>query len=308
MTGVLSQEEINEFLVAINTAQTEPDDIRPDARYPTRMLKILDFKRPGILSRRLYRDLSVIHEDLPISWGAIFSQYCREEVHISVSDICHLTLNEFVRSCPTPTSLIVSQGIVNSVPIKMPFIIEISPVISHIILYRLFQGKTDGYYDYLEKEPNSLPLSFLEKTALQYFSNLLLKKYSKNWSRKFGSKTEFHFKSLGNNPQYVDIAASKEMVVGIFLSVKIKNSEGLINICLPNHFLRQVFPYLPQVKVYKDSKEDKKKNSLPIPKHIKDKMLLMLNAEYFRQIMSLKDLLHIKVGNVLYAPYSPRKK
>ena len=49
MTEVLSQEEIDQLLTAINAGDTEPEDIRPAA--DTRKIKIYDFKRPDKFSK-----------------------------------------------------------------------------------------------------------------------------------------------------------------------------------------------------------------------------------------------------------------
>ena len=305
-TQVISQEEIDKLLTAITNDDTEPEDIRPSA--DTRWIKIYDFKRPSVFSKNIIRELSFLHDLLASSWEAIFSHYCGGKAHIHVESVDSLTLEEFIRSVPTPTSLIISQGIINSVPIQTPFIIEIDPAIYHNILYHLFLGKTDGYEEYIDTIPNYRRVTSLDKAALQYFSNLLLKKYSQNWNRKYGPGTEFYFKFLETNPGYIDIVPSYEMVVLITMEVNIQNTKGMINICLPHSFLRKVFPHLFWGKNYKASKENKEIILHPIPKYIKDKMLLMLKAEYFRQIVSVKDLVNIKVGDVLYAPHSLEKK
>ena len=49
MTEILSQEEIDQLLTAINAGDTEPVDFKPAA--DTRKIKIYDFKRPDKFSK-----------------------------------------------------------------------------------------------------------------------------------------------------------------------------------------------------------------------------------------------------------------
>ncbi|MDR0525259.1 MAG: flagellar motor switch protein FliM, partial [Spirochaetaceae bacterium] len=62
MTEVLSQDEIDQLLTAINaTPEGEIDDIKPVSEIPRRV-KIYDFKRPDKFSKEQIRTVSIMHE------------------------------------------------------------------------------------------------------------------------------------------------------------------------------------------------------------------------------------------------------
>ena len=60
MTDVLSQDEIDQLLNAINTGQSETDDYK--AVSDTRKIKIYDFKRPDKFSKEQIRTVQIMHE------------------------------------------------------------------------------------------------------------------------------------------------------------------------------------------------------------------------------------------------------
>jgi flagellar motor switch protein FliM len=60
LTEILSQEEIDQLLTAINAGDTEPVDFKPAA--DTRKIKIYDFKRPDKFSKEQIRTVSIMHE------------------------------------------------------------------------------------------------------------------------------------------------------------------------------------------------------------------------------------------------------
>jgi flagellar motor switch protein FliM len=60
MNEVLSQEEIDQLLMAISSGETETDDYKPVS--DTRKIKIYDFKRPDKFSKEQIRTVSIMHE------------------------------------------------------------------------------------------------------------------------------------------------------------------------------------------------------------------------------------------------------
>ena len=60
MTDVLSQDEIDQLLTAINSGDAETTDFKPVNN--TRKIKIYDFKRPDKFSKEQLRTVSNMHE------------------------------------------------------------------------------------------------------------------------------------------------------------------------------------------------------------------------------------------------------
>ena len=138
MTEVLSQEEIDQLLTAINAGDTEPEDIRPAA--DTRKIKIYDFKRPDKFSKEQIRTISMMHDAFARLTTTVLSAQLRSMIHVHVASVDQLTYEEFIRSIPTPTTL----AIINMDPLKGNAILEIDPAVTFSIIDRLFGGTGEG--------------------------------------------------------------------------------------------------------------------------------------------------------------------
>ncbi|MBO4546997.1 MAG: flagellar motor switch protein FliM, partial [Treponema sp.] len=105
MVDVLSQDEIDQLLNAINTGQSETDDYK--AVSDTRKIKIYDFKRPDKFSKEQIRTVQIMHETFARLTTTSLSAQLRSLVHVHVATVDQLTYEEFIRSIPTPTTLAV---------------------------------------------------------------------------------------------------------------------------------------------------------------------------------------------------------
>jgi flagellar motor switch protein FliM len=137
MTEVLSQDEIDQLLSAINAG--EPEEREEYRRFDTRKIKIYDFKRPDKFSKEQIRTVSIIHETFARMTTTVLSAYLRMPVHVHVASVDQLTYEEFIRSIPPPTTL----GVIEMPPLRN-FIVEIDPAVSFSIINRMFGGEGEG--------------------------------------------------------------------------------------------------------------------------------------------------------------------
>ena len=79
MNEVLSQDEIDQLLTAINSGESEGDDFKPVNS--ARKIKIYDFKRPDKFSKEQLRTVSIMHETFArlttTSLSAQLRSFCR---------------------------------------------------------------------------------------------------------------------------------------------------------------------------------------------------------------------------------------
>ena len=300
MTSVLSQDEIDQLLAAIN-ADMEPEDFRPAK--DSRKIKIYDFKRPDKFSRWQIRNLSILHDRTARLWAALSTQCFQTDIHINVASVDQLTYEEYFRSIPCPTILLIVEGICDNVPIPFPIELEIDPDISAEMLYCLFRGKPRNNEKVVNKNfiQERTPL---EQAAMSYFGKLLIEKYSQIWKKECHDGMEFRVRYVETNPQYIVDIPPQEMVLLTIMEVKINHVEGMINICLPYLFLE---PFLYQFSGYKDIvyyntylHYEKTK----IPKQKKDLIQLSFHVEYFRETINYRDILNIREGEIFYPQQS----
>jgi flagellar motor switch protein FliM len=89
MTEVLSQDEINQLLAAINAGDAEPTDYKPEPG--VRRIKIYDFKRPDKFSKEQLRTISIMHETFARLITNNLSSRLRSIVHVHVASVDQLT-------------------------------------------------------------------------------------------------------------------------------------------------------------------------------------------------------------------------
>ena len=164
MTEVLSQDEIDQLLTAINAGDTEPEDFKPAA--DSRKIKIYDFKRPDKFSKEQIRTISMMHETFARLSTTSLSAQLRSVVHVHVASVDQLTYEEFIRSIPTPTTL----AIINMDPLKGNAILEVDPAITFSIIDRLFGGTGEGTKS--QHELTDIEQSVMEGIIVRILGNM----------------------------------------------------------------------------------------------------------------------------------------
>jgi len=218
MTEVLSQDEIDQLLTAINAGDTEPEDIRPAA--DTRKIKIYDFKRPDKFSKEQIRTISMMHETFARLTTTSLSAQLRSMVHVHVASVDQLTYEEFIRSIPTPTTL----AIINMDPLKGNAILEIDPAITFSIIDRLFGGTGEG-----TKNPHEL--TDIETSVMEGIIVRILGNMREAWTQVIDLRPRLG--QIDTNPQFAQIVPPTDMVVLVTLETKVGDVEGMINFCIP---------------------------------------------------------------------------
>ena len=218
MTEVLSQEEIDQLLTAINAGETEPEDFRPAA--DTRKIKIYDFKRPDKFSKEQIRTVSIMHETFARLTTTSLSAQLRSMVHVHVASVDQLTYEEFIRSIPTPTTL----AIINMDPLKGNAILEIDPAVTFSIIDRLFGGTGEGTK--AQHELTDIETSVMEGIIVRILGNM-----REAWTQVIDLRPRLG--QIDTNPQFAQIVPPTDMVVLVTLETKVGDVEGMINFCIP---------------------------------------------------------------------------
>ena len=135
MNEVLSQDEIDQLLSAINSGEPDLDDFRPVTS--AKKIKIYDFKRPDKFSKETLRTIQNLHETFARVTTTSLSAQLRSIAHVHVASVDQLTYEEFLRSIPSPTTL----AVINMDPLKGNAVLQIDPSITFCMIDRLFGGR-----------------------------------------------------------------------------------------------------------------------------------------------------------------------
>ncbi|GHU89720.1 flagellar motor switch protein FliM [Spirochaetia bacterium] len=284
MTEVLSQDEIDQLLTAINAGDTGPEDSRPVA--DTRKIKIYDFKRPNKFSQEHIRTVQIMHETFARLTTTSLSATLRSMIHVHVASVDQLTYEEFIRSIPTPTTL----AIINMDPLKGNAILEIDPAISFSIIERLFGGPGEG-------TKNTHELTDIETSVMEGIIVRMLGNMREAWSQVIDLRPRLG--QIDTNPQFVQIVPPTEMVVLVTLETKIGDVEGMMNFCIPYLTIEPIIGKLSAQFWYSSVRRGATTENLNVLKEKLSTVDVDVVAEIGRIQVPIKDVLSLQMGDVV---------
>jgi flagellar motor switch protein FliM len=283
MTEVLSQDEIDQLLTAINAGETESEDFRPT---DTRKIKIYDFKRPDKFSKEQIRTVSIMHETFARLTTTALSANLRSMVHVHVASVDQLTYEEFIRSIPTPTTL----AIINMDPLKGNAILEVDPVITFSIIDRLFGGSGEG-----TKAPHEL--TDIESAVMEGIVVRLLGNMREAWTQVIDLRPRLG--QIDTNPQFAQIVPPTEMVILVTLETKVGEIEGMMNFCIPYLTIEPIIGKLSAQFWYSSIRRGTTTENLNLLKDKLSNVDVSVIAEIGRMQIPIRDVLSLRFGDVI---------
>lgn len=242
MSDILSQEEVDALLSAVNSGKVEtgaeeenqaaeappPADAAALAGKPA---SLYDFRRPDRVSKDQMRTLQNLHEGYARLLSTTLSSYLRTLVEIDVVSVDQLTYSEFIMSISNPSCIYIFQ----MEPLEGAAIFEVNPNLVFFIVDRLFGGQGKP------SDPGR-ELTDIERNVLSRIIERALQNLKEVWEHIgiFSPKIE----SYETNPQFVQIAPPSETVILISLEVRLKHGSGLISLCFPFMLLESVITKL----------------------------------------------------------------
>lgn len=285
MSEILSQTEIDALLSALQSGEVDLEAIKHDEN--SKKIRIYDFRRPNKFSKDQLNTLEVIYDNFCRLLTTYLSATLRSRIITKVASVDQVTYEEFIRSTPNPTIL----NVFSIPPLDGKGILEINPVIGFSIIDRLFGGPGLSTI-------KGRPLTEIEKSVMERISERILSLFREAW----GSLSEMNaiLDTIEINPQFTQIVAPLEMVVIITINIKIGDTEGFINICIPCLMLEPIAMKLNTKfwftsTISKVSLEDRSKQV----KKIIEKTYLPFSAIIGTNTISVQDFLDLQVGDVI---------
>ena len=284
-TEVLSQDEIDQLLTAINAGDTEPECFRPMA--DCRKIKIYDFKRPDKFSKDQIRTVSIMYETFARQCTTFLSSKLKCMAHIHVASVDQLTYEEFIRSIPTPTTL----AIINPDPLPSAWIIEIDPAITFMMLNIMVGGHPD-YAIQQQHELTDLEACLMEDIIVRQLGCL-----REAWSNLLDLRPRLG--QIETNPQFMQIVSPCEMTVLVTLECKVGDVEGMLNVCMPYLSLEPVIKKMTAENWYRNYTQKNENTKMLIDKVDLSTIDCTLRAEIHNTICTLDEISKMDVGTVV---------
>jgi len=276
MAEILSEEEIDRLLNAINAGGAETEKISSDSR----RIKIYDFKRAGKFSKEQIRAVSIMHETFARLTSDRLSAQLRSTSHLHVASVDELTYEEFIRTLPTPTTM----ALIDMEPLKGDVVLEIDPAITFAIIDRICGGigtTTESDHELTEMEN-----SVMKTVIVPMLGNL-----SEAWATV--SDLRPSLQRIDTNPQFVQPVPPTDMVVLVTLEANIGDVAGMMNICIPYTTIKPVIEKLPLCWQFWETIQN---NTSSV---YLDEVPVRMSAEILRRDFSMKEILRWDIGTVI---------
>ena len=285
MKHVLSQQEIDSLLNALNTGEIdaeEPVEEKDDIRS-------YDFRRPIKLSKEYINTLSMVFESFSKLVGNLLTSQLNTGVEVGLGAVEQISFDEFIRSIPKTTLM----GIFHSKPLGGIQILEINPQLCMLIVelvcggieskHKLTRSVVDEFTD--------IELGILEESV-----DIILDAFESAWKDIIHLDTNLDY--LETNPQMIQSLSPNEPVVLISFIVDVLDTRSFMNICIPFVSFENIMDKL-SMKNWFDFENESDDKSKDI---IEDRIMssdVELTVGLGESKMTIDDFLNLEVGDII---------
>jgi flagellar motor switch protein FliM len=212
MSRLLSQDEID-ALLASNAGGARTSGAADAVVY--------NFRRPDPISREQLRSLHLLHDRFALNVATSLSAFLRSVTRVSIVSVEQFVYSEFLVSLPDPTafyavSMHPTEGALGAV--------ELNPTIAFTMVDLMLGGNGD----------TSAPeraLTEIEQNVMDSVIKLLLECLNEAW--KPITDMQFRIHGRETRPQMLQVSGPHETVVLLVFDVRVANTSGMLNICIP---------------------------------------------------------------------------
>jgi flagellar motor switch protein FliM len=219
MGKILSQEEIDALLgsareIETEAAAREPMDVQSvDAT-------LYNFRRPDRVSKEQIRSLHFLHDRFARNVATSLSAFLRSATEVNVVSVEQFTYSEFLMSLPDPTAFYA----IALPPVDGLGAMELNPAIAFAMIDRMLGGS--GRAPQMTRA-----LTEIEQNVVDSVIKLILENLTESWQPILGVQFRVHGRET--RPQMLQVAAPNEAVILLVFDIKIGDSRGMLNLCVP---------------------------------------------------------------------------
>ena len=283
MGDVLSQKEIDDLLAAFSSGEIDAEEMKGTTE---KQVKNYDFNRPTKFSREHLRTLEIIFEHYGRLLSTHLPAYLRRTVNVEVMNSEAVIYSEFTNALSNPVLL----GIVDFKPLEGNIIIELSDNLGFAIVDRMLGGPglpLDKSRDFSEIE-----LVIIER-IFTIITNLL----HDPWENVVSLRPRLT--RIETNCQFAQMIAPNETVSIITLNVKVGNTEGMLNMCIPYAVLEPVIDKLNTKSWYSSEKLKDDEVYREFIELVIAKAKVPIKAILGRSTISVNDFVNMQKGDII---------
>jgi flagellar motor switch protein FliM len=214
MSRILSQEEIDALIAS------SPSDgavNRQDAGAP---VTTFNFRRPDRVSKDQIRSLHFIHDRFARNVTTSLAAFLRTSIELSVVSVEQFSYSEFLMALPDPTAFYA----IGMPPADALGAIELNPAVAFAMIDRILGGTG-------ESGAPQRALTEIEQNVVDSVIKLILDHLTETWRPVIDIR--FHIHARETRPQMLQVASWNEVVVLLAFDLKVGETRGLLNLCVP---------------------------------------------------------------------------
>ena len=290
MGEVLSQQQIDSLLNAIHDDKTVIEEMEKSS--DDKKVRVYNFRSPKKFTKDRIRLLDNVYDNYARAIGSYISTLLRYGCEIKVTQVEEERYAEF--SNALNDNDVVSLLSVSSQEDPMlsgNILIQISKQVAFNIMDRSLGGTGEEYVN--DKNFTDIELSIYNSIIKH-----IAPKMDDVWHNHLELSVEFERSET--NPSLVQVIGIDEVVIIIVLEIALRNSQGIINICIPTSILESLFKLFDKNKLGVNKRKDMKQISY------QDEILdsirtseLDVSAVLGKTTIQLMDLYDLQVGDVI---------
>ena len=283
MSDVLSQSEIDNLLQSLSNGDVDIEEMKKSSE---NVVKDYDFARPSKFSKEHLRTLEIIFEHYGRLLSTNLPIYLRKNIQVEVMNSEAVTYMEFTNALANPVLL----GIVEFSPLQGSIIIEMASKLGYAFVDRMLGGEgnpLDKTRDFTEIE-----LLIIERIMTNCVELL-----REPWENVLDVYPRLE--RIETNSQFAQIISPTEMIAIVTLNIKMGETEGLMNICLPYLTLEPVMDKLNTKFWYSNMQEKTDENFTDDIEVLIRKADIPVTAVLGNSQINVSDFAALQVGDII---------
>ncbi len=283
MGDVLSQKEIDDLLAAFSSGEIDAEEMQGTTE---KQVKNYDFKRPTKFSREHLRTLEIIFENYGRLLSTHLPAYFRKTVSVEVISSEAVIYSEFTNALSNPVLL----GVVDFKPLEGNIIIELSDNLGFAIVDRMLGGPGLP----LEK---SRDFSEIELVIIERIFTIMTNLLHDPWENVVSILPRLT--RIETNFQFAQMISPNETVSIVTLNVKVGNTEGMMNICIPYGCLEPVIDKLNTKSWYSSARLRDDEIYKEVIEFAIAKAKVPVKVVLGRSTISVNDFINMQKGDII---------
>jgi flagellar motor switch protein FliM len=232
MDKILSQDEINALFSAMSSDNLDLNEssasaaVEKLAAAPRKVIDY-DFHNADRISQDQMRSLHLMHQYFVRNFSSSLSAYLRAFVDVNLLSVDQMSYAEYLRQLPDST-LLSSMGMR---PLDGNLAMAMSSSLVFPMIDMLLGGPGTGVV-------GERSLTEIETNIIEGVIKLCMRDMREAWRPVM--EVEFFLENLGTKVQMFQIIAAGETVVAVGMEIKVGETSGMMNICIPSRILKTI--------------------------------------------------------------------